>query len=238
MDKESEVYLDRIKKLSDKTLDLLEQIFSSDLSSREAHADEIGEVVDYLKDFAEAKKCCLEACYYNTLIEAMKNGEDYEAEDEERYGYNVNRRSSGRYAPRGTGDMTMGYPIYEKPYIRTPNYDLRDLMGYSNQSRSDTSTRGNMTSRTNSGNRYGYNDMDEYFDPRYGEAYNRYRIAKRHYHDSNSDVDKDEMDERATEHMNDLMSSAREIYKSSTPEMRKKIKEDFTGLMNSFSSMT
>lgn len=37
---------------------------------------EMGQVIDMIKDLAEAKKDCMKACYYKTVIEAM--GEDVE----------------------------------------------------------------------------------------------------------------------------------------------------------------
>lgn len=35
---------------------------------------EVGELVDMVKDLAEAEKCCWEASYYRSVTEAMENG--------------------------------------------------------------------------------------------------------------------------------------------------------------------
>lgn len=56
--------------------------------------EEMGHVVDMIKDLSEAK-------YYCTVVTAM-------LEEDERMGYNPRRYSDGRYAPKGRG--TMGYP--------------------------------------------------------------------------------------------------------------------------------
>lgn len=46
-------------------------------------AKELGEVVDMIKDFAEAEKYCQEACYYESIVEAMEESDD----KHDRYGY-------------------------------------------------------------------------------------------------------------------------------------------------------
>lgn len=53
-------------------------------------AAEMGEVVDMIKDLAEAEMYCAKS---------------YDMEDEERMGYNRRRYASGRYAPKGRGRM-------------------------------------------------------------------------------------------------------------------------------------
>lgn len=63
---------------------------------------ELGAVVDMIKDLAEAEKACMEACYYETVTEAM-------SDDGEGYGYDRWRYSSGRFAPKGRGSRTYGY---------------------------------------------------------------------------------------------------------------------------------
>lgn len=64
----------------------------------------LGEVVDMIKDLASAEESCMEACYYETITEAMT-----EADGEGRMGYDRWRYSSGRFAPKGRGSRTYGY---------------------------------------------------------------------------------------------------------------------------------
>lgn len=63
----------------------------------------MGEVVDMVKDIAEAEEKCWKACYYKEIVCAM----DDERGDMggERMGYNPRRYASGRYAPSGRGHM-------------------------------------------------------------------------------------------------------------------------------------
>lgn len=63
----------------------------------------MGEVVDMIKDLASAEKDCMEACYYETVTEAMSGGEE-----SERMGFDRWRYASGRFAPKGRGTR-MGY---------------------------------------------------------------------------------------------------------------------------------
>lgn len=66
------------------------------------NTEEMGAVVDMIKDLAEAEESCMEACYYETVTEAMT-----EADGGERMGYDRWRYASGRFAPKGRG--TYGY---------------------------------------------------------------------------------------------------------------------------------
>lgn len=53
---------------------------------------EAGDVIDMIKDLAEAEEKIVKACYYKTVIEAMKEGQD----DNESYGYR-HRNSRGQF---------------------------------------------------------------------------------------------------------------------------------------------
>lgn len=66
-------------------------------------AEELGEVIDMIKDLAEAEKACMEACYYENVTEAMSE------DGEGRMGYDGWRYSSGRFAPKGRGHRVYGY---------------------------------------------------------------------------------------------------------------------------------
>lgn len=91
-----------------------------------ADTKEVGEVVDMIKDLAEAEKYCFEACYYKSVIEAMEGGED------SRYGYTPMK---GNYRISGNGRM--GYKPYidQEPYIDgyLHDPDFEDRMGYNNR---------------------------------------------------------------------------------------------------------
>lgn len=174
---------------------------------------EAGQVVDMIKDLAEAEKACMEACYYETVIHTMN---EYSEDDEnDRMGYNNRRYASGRYAPKGKGSVSGYYRPYENdevnyryPYVRDPEM-MR--MGYTERD---------------------WDSSDSNRDPRYGKAFNEYKTAKRHYTETKSSTDKERMERMATEHMNDTMTTIRDIWKEADPTLRKKMKADLTTLVN------
>lgn len=163
-----------------------------------------GEVTDMLKDLAEAEKNCWEAQYYKSICEAMaKEGN----QENDSMGYNHNRYRSGEYAPSGHGDSTMGFRPDMKITPEMRHMIEHDRLGY-----------------------VGNGNMDNW-DPQYGESYNRYKDALRHYHETGKKEDMDEMDSHAAEHVKSAIKSFREIYKSASPTTQKKLKEDLTKLV-------
>jgi len=181
---------------------------------------EAGQVVDMIKDLAEAEEKCVKACYYATIIKAMEEAEEH---DDDRMGYNSRRYASGRYAPKGRG-MRMGYVPYME-YDPDFEEEMRGnvRLGY------DQSGRGN---RSQSGSRMGYDDDHWNDDPRYGRAFNDYKNAKRHYTETKSQQDKDRMDMSANEHMMSAIASFKEMWKDADPTMRKKMHTDLSALVN------
>lgn len=174
-----------------------------------ANAEEMGRMVDMVHHMAEAKRNCLEAKYYETVIDAMEEGE------EPRYGYNSMHMANGQFGSRSGRGGRRGYRPYmdEEPYIDAYLHDpdFRDTM------------------------RMGYTDWrpsmgDSMRDERYGKAYNDYQTSKRHYTETNSRSDKDEMNAHAMEHMSDTIATLRDIWKSADPELKKRMKTDLTNL--------
>lgn len=223
-----------IKELKEKLVDC----FKSEISTKGLECidtKEAGEVVDMIKDFSEAEKSCMEALYYQKVIEAMVSYDDKRYDDEDSMGYNPNRSSStGRYISRRSGGR-MGFRPH-MPYLdydgdmTGENYDyLRGAMlGYDGDS-----NRGGRMSSNNSGNRsgnrgnMGYGDGDD----RYGKAYNEYKTMRKYYTETGSQEDKREMETHAEEHMHDTITTIRDIWKDAEPSLRKRMKEDLTKLV-------
>lgn len=158
-------------------------------------ADELGKLVDMVKDMAEAKKYCLESKYYESVTKAMEEGED------PKYGYSIPRKPYMDQEP------------YISAYMHDPN-KFKDNM------------------------RYGYTDWSPSMgtgDERYGKSYHEYKNAKRHYTETNSATDKEMMNLHANEHLNDSLTTLRDIWKSADPELKKRMKAD---LMTLTSEMT
>lgn len=188
--------------------------------------EEMGEVVDMIKDLAEAEKACCEAHYYKTIVKAMKDAEE-EEEDmvkmalregvADRMGYNTNRSATtGRYTSgRGRGRSSrMGFsPVMRNmPYIDEYiggergdwDWDHKGRMGYPN---------------------------DGMTDPRHGEAYNKFQMARRHYTETKSDHDREEMQHHAHNHVEDTIHTIRDIWADADPELKRQMKADFTKLI-------
>lgn len=188
------------------------------------NTNEMGEVIDIVKDLAEAEKYCQEACYYEAVTKAMK-----EYDDDPRMGYVRTKKM-------------MPYPYYpdmkEDDYYHGPYPEMGNMrMGYPRGESSNTrSGDGRMSRSRDSMGRYTSNDRSGYddrmmpddmdHDDRYGRAYKEFRKARRHYTETKSMSDKQEMDEHANEHLADTMQSIREIWESADPTLRKKMKAD------------
>ena len=193
------------------------------------NADELSKAVDMIKDLAEAEKLCHEACYYESIVEAME--ESSEQEHGDRYGY---RR------------QTMPKSI-EPPYIY---YDdgvmpMNARMGFPksmgrSMNRGSTRRGRDSMGRFTSGGRSGYDDgemwdddgQDDWSDPRYGQAYNAYRNARKHYTETHTQTDKEMMDRKANEHIADTVATIRDMWKDADPALRKRMKADFSTLLN------
>ena len=197
---------------------------------------EVGEAVDIIKDFAEAKKYCMEALYYQKVTEAMLSYE------EPRYGYNNRRYSNGQYAPKGMGSYgyndNMGMimdPVYDEDW-NIMGYDMNSRSG----SRMTSSGRGrtgsdNMTINDNSGYHNAHTQWmtagGEDYDPRYGRSYNEFCKDRKFYTATKSEEEKKKMDKHAEEHVQDIIVSVKDIWKDADPTLKKHMKEQMTRLL-------
>lgn len=204
-----------VKELKEKLL----ECFKAEISAKGIECvdtEEAGKVVDMIKDLAETEKECMEALYYSKVTEAMLSYE------EPRYGYNANRSATtGRYTTPGRGTR-MGFV----PPTR-PNSEM-DWAGdpiriESREWRSPSESSGYWSGR---------DMMDGHVDPRYGDAYNKYKMTRRHYTESKSESDMKEMKRHAEEHLNDTIATVRDIWNDADPALKQKMKDDFTKLVN------
>lgn len=199
---------------------------------------EMGQVVDMIKDLAEAEEKCWKACYYKMMVEDMhKDTEEMERQGWKggRMGYDHWRYSSGRFAPSGRGHYSSaGYrpgDELDAPWMMAEGFgDMDWKMGYSHEDRGGSSNRGGQ-------NRTSYSDNDRTGYPRSerGDRYDRWSKARMGYHESKSSSDKEHMDANAREYVVDMAEAVREIWKDADPAMRKEIKNklvSLTGEMN------
>lgn len=66
---------------------------------------------------------------------------------------------------------------------------------------------------------------------KYGKAYNEYQIAKNNYMNSRSMNDKQEMDKKALEHINDAITCVKNMWREADPELKKHMKTNFSNLL-------
>lgn len=102
----------RIKRMKEK---LIEEAQSRMQNMDGGSIEQMGQIVDMIKDLSEAEKACLEAEYYDGVIDAMEEGGRYGYDDQ---GGNAGGRSGGRQG-------------YREPYMMGDDGDGR--MGYRNQ---------------------------------------------------------------------------------------------------------
>ena len=195
-----------LKELKTKLIDAAKSHVDKGLEEVDTH--ELGEVVDMIKDLAEAEEKCWKACYYKSIVEAMHEyGEEYES-PESRYGYDNRRYASGRFAPKGHGHVSGFIPPDMMPHM--------DLEGYTPSGRGNRSQSG---SEYSGSGRYGYN-------------YDRYHEAKTNYNQTHDYQNKTEMNEFAKRHLNETVDTFKDMYEDADPELKARMKQDITKLAN------
>ena len=177
-----------------------------DMGAEHVDNEEMGKVIDMIKDLAEAEEKCIKACYYEAMLKEMDHEEKGDQTYMDRMGYDGKKKFM---PPKHHVDEPMG-DLYWQDNMRMgfPRGRSRDSMG-----------------------RYKSGYSDDMRDDRYGRPYNEYKEAKRHYTETKSPTDKEEMDRHANEHVMDTIATIREIYKTADPELRTRIKGDLTKLV-------
>ena len=172
------------------------------------------EYVEMIKCLAETEKECQEADYYEAVVQAM---EDTGMMDSERMGYNPNRNRMGQYSDGRAGNRNGGRMSSDSGNSDSGSNSRR---GYSPDMYSRMMMRPG-------------DDRDEWGDddPRYSEAFNRFRKAKRYYTKSHSEEDKQRMKDASNEHMMETMATIREMWDDADPDLRARMKTDLTNLV-------
>lgn len=182
---------------------------------------EAGDVADMIKDLAQAEKDCYEAKYYKAVVEAMEESAS------SRSGYNHRRYSDGQFAPRGRGHISGFHDSDEMMRMYYDEMDENERMGYSRSGQGGRSQSGNNSS--------GGGSSGSGSSSRYGYSYDNYTRARRHYTESRSPEQKREMDRYANEHMVDTISTMKDIWAHSDPELKKRMKSDLSTLLSEMS---
>lgn len=213
------------------------------------NTEEAGQVVDMIKDLADAEKNCWKAAYYKAVVEAMDEYEDDVEVDPShvrRMGYDNYRYSSGRFAPKGHGHYAghMGYtPMQEMSRLYRDERDMMHdypRMGYINPADTTANSWGGgyngRDGYAGSKNDYSPNNTRAGGNSRYGMNYDNYQDARRHYTSSHDKKDKEEMDQYAHDHIADAVLTVKEIWGHADPEAKKRMKTDLNSLMTMINS--
>lgn len=217
---EVKMELEKIKEIKKNLISAIEFAVSQGVFSSNVEAKELGEVVDMVKDLAETDKNCWEACYYKSVVKAMEES----SSENPGMGYNSNRYANGQYAPSGHGNSSGYTNMMIPPYYETMGY------GSSNNSYSGNSNQGNSNGRNNSSSGYSRSQTGNKF----GTAYDEYMDARKHYHESKSLNDKEDMDKKALEHVNDSVMTLRDIWKNADPSVQKEVRTAMKKLTEEF----
>lgn len=216
-----ECEVEKMCELKNKLISWVEEEFSKGVEC--VQTDEAGEAVDMIKDLADAEKNCWKAKYYKSIVEAMEEAEEEEEAEsrlmklmsmmdgEGRMGYDNWRYSSGRFAPSGHGHRS-GYTPMHMPTTVDAHWNER--LGYDGD---------RMDGRSRS--------MTSGYDSPYSRSYDEYKDARRHYTESKSSSDKEEMHRHAERHLRETIDTMKEIWGDADPEMKKKMKADLTRLL-------
>lgn len=180
------------------------------------HVDSNGKVTDMIKDLAQTEKECAEALYYMVVVEAMLNP-DMNSYDSS-MGYNHRHLRNGEFAKSGRGHVVNGgtsgfHPgpfVDQEPYIdaylHNPDEFRRVMQNHPSMGYNDGMNRGDWNKNRS----------------KYGQAYDEYKEARRHYTESRNPVDKDKMDHHIMEHVHNTLESLQEMWEASDDAMLKK----------------
>lgn len=213
---ELEAKMNDICELKDKLVEAARGEMAKGIECVDTH--EMGQVVDMIKDLAKVEKDCAEAHYYKTVTKAME--EVGEMREQGFYGYTPPMKKN---RDKRWGRPYIDQEPYMMDYLEDGEMDWDDMpMGYTRTGRNRSMPHhGGRSNRTANRDSMG----------RYGKAYNSFSEARRNYHETNSQADKDEMTAAAHEHMADTMTTIREIWRSADPELKQRMKKDMTNLI-------
>ena len=180
---------------------------------------EMGQVVDMMKDLAEA-------IYYRELTKAMQ---EFDAEDImemlDRYGvgrkfYDHYRYADGRFAPKGSGTYRRGYE--ELPYYHMTPEMYRNMEQYRDMDRG--SGRMHYTEPSM------ISDSGSHMESRYGMAKRNYIESKELYR-GNTAEDKEHKMKELEKYTREIGSDIAEVISDASPEEKALLKQKMQVIM-------
>lgn len=180
---------------------------------------EMGQVVDMMKDLAEAM-------YYRELTKAMQ---EFDAEDVmemlDRYGdgrkfYDHYRYADGRFAPKGRGTYRRGYE--EPPYYHMTPEMYRNMEHYRDMDRG--------SGRMYYTEPYMGSDSGNHMESRYDMAKRNYTESKE-LHRGNTPDDKEHKMKELEKYMREIGSDIAEVISDASPEEKTLLKQKLQVIM-------
>lgn len=203
------------------------------------HVDELGKLVDMVKDFSEAEEKCMKKKYYEMLVGyMMEEGEDMA--ELGRMGYDNWKYANGRYAPKGHGHRIRGgftpmpidpmdsNPHDGGPYWYDPSRMMTHPFGYPVDERDNVHPK---TGKTDMNERMGYpidSMMDAMNPSKYGTMYDEYKTRKKYYTQTGAAADHESMEKSIEDATYDSLDAMKEMWMDAKPETRKKLVADVT----------
>lgn len=226
--------MEHTKKIVDDVCNLKEDLVRAaqdEVAKGIQHVDtkEMGEVVDMIKDLAEAEEKCWKACYYKAIVTAMHEEEEEMKRGGGRMGYDNWRYSSGRFAPTGHGHRSGFTPMDDESEERMMAEGwMEGSSGYSGGSSNSGGQNG--SSSGSRGGSMGSNGRMGYPGHPRGDHYERYNQARMGYHESKDAASRQHMDAAARDYAMDMVDAMKEIWRDADPAMRKELKNKMTAL--------
>jgi hypothetical protein len=202
-----------------------------DKGASSVNTDEMGKVVDMIKDLSEAE-------YYSRIAKSMEEYEEDEKEAEkfrlhlfeEKYGESDGRRfydhyryANGRFAPKGSGTYRRNY----SPYLKTSDSFMPEWDGY------EPMERERMRDMDRSGGRMYYTDSSY---PIHDRSESRYDKARRMYteskevHKANTQTDKEQKMKDLENYFKEISEDLTEAISDATAEEKAMVRTKLTGL--------
>lgn len=204
MDEKVIAHLECLDKLKETIVDATKAEIAKGLDK--VSTAELGEAVDMIKDLADAKKNCLEACYYEQVVHAMSEGEEYEGR--RRMGYKP-YMDQQPYIFRHMGSIDADNPNYE----RLVDYGDKQTWPKTHEPKSE-----------------GKEGMEDW-DGRYSDSYSRYKHARRNYTMTHDKEDNAESKKYAKDFIMLTLNSIKEMWEEADSDLKKRIKMDLTNLV-------
>lgn len=191
----------------------------------------VGQLVDMVKDLADSEKNLMKKKYYEIMIcAAMTTGEDMM--DVGSMGYDNWRYKSGKFASKGHGTNVGHGRGLRMGFVDDQNYPWPDYVHPHLMPEMQYGMK--MDPRSSQVMGFPMDDVWKYgedWSGMKGTPYEDYRMAKKHYTETNKPEHRKELDDKIVDASVDMIGSMGEMWEDASPETRKKMEENMRTLI-------